>query len=598
MQLLLSLQNYCGQENFAGNTHLKVVPLNWVQSYPEYATDGHNFNTGIVLKPGKQWLIMPCVSDSIDFRERERDTKHGPTVVPVISGFIANDTPNIAAVMNSMRGYEWIAILQYKTGESKVIGHPDAPARFTSSFINGRRLSDNKGYDIEFYSASDAKSFFIESPEIQPQGCAPATWRLVDSDNNELSTGTINSGEEDDIPAPDTTLEINGVNEGEALAGSTIEIQLTDGVDPVTPVSVNRVGNTWTAELPAAPTGWVRNPDWLPLPEITAADNRFVGLFLVFENEYNQTTMQITSGAANIDWGDGASDVSNGAVQTKVYDYATIVSPVKQYYDGRNYKQVIIDVTTTGVGSVSLFFIDRNNGINNGGCNNYGDISCSFSSASALSAQRYLLICERLWFYKNGGGSPTQPLVNLRRCRSFNFDFTNINGFQLGGRFFGNIDVFPDINAPNISLDNSFRDSSIREFGIINATGNATLNSTWLNSYDLEKLPNVQCDSVTNMNNACNGCSKLVEANFYNCGNVSLTASIFNGCRSLSKLTLQGIIVGFSIANCNLTETALNDLFTSLGTASGSQTIIVTGNPGAATCDTSIATGKGFTVTT
>ena len=53
---------------------------------------------------------------------------------------------------------------------------------------------------------------------------------------------------------------------------------------------------------------------------------------------------------------------------------------------------------------------------------------------------------------------------------------------------------------------------------------------------------------------------------------------------------------GFSIANSQLSATSLNDLFTSLGTASGSQTITVTGNPGAPTCNTSIATSKGFTV--
>ena len=37
-------------------------------------------------------------------------------------------------------------------------------------------------------------------------------------------------------------------------------------------------------------------------------------------------------------------------------------------------------------------------------------------------------------------------------------------------------------------------------------------------------------------------------------------------------------------------------MFTSLGTASGSQTITITGNPGSATCNTFIATSKGYTV--
>jgi hypothetical protein len=52
-------------------------------------------------------------------------------------------------------------------------------------------------------------------------------------------------------PCPDTDLEINGTPEGSFTAGSTIDLQLTDGVNPVTPVSVGRVGDTVTVEVPA-----------------------------------------------------------------------------------------------------------------------------------------------------------------------------------------------------------------------------------------------------------------------------------------------------------------------------------------------------------
>jgi hypothetical protein len=50
-------------------------------------------------------------------------------------------------------------------------------------------------------------------------------------------------------PCPDTDLEINGTPEGSFTAGSTIDLQLTDGVNPVNPVSVGRVGNTVTVEV-------------------------------------------------------------------------------------------------------------------------------------------------------------------------------------------------------------------------------------------------------------------------------------------------------------------------------------------------------------
>jgi hypothetical protein len=52
-------------------------------------------------------------------------------------------------------------------------------------------------------------------------------------------------------PCPDTDLEINGTPEGSFTAGSTIDLQLTDGVNPVTPDAVSVVGNTVTIEVPA-----------------------------------------------------------------------------------------------------------------------------------------------------------------------------------------------------------------------------------------------------------------------------------------------------------------------------------------------------------
>jgi hypothetical protein len=57
---------------------------------------------------------------------------------------------------------------------------------------------------------------------------------------------------------PSVDLEINNVNEGTFAAGSTVDVQLTDGTDPVTPDSVSLVGNTLTVAVPSggvAPVG-------------------------------------------------------------------------------------------------------------------------------------------------------------------------------------------------------------------------------------------------------------------------------------------------------------------------------------------------------
>lgn len=49
---------------------------------------------------------------------------------------------------------------------------------------------------------------------------------------------------------PDSQVNVNSVNEGNVVSVKTIDINITDGVDPVTPTDVTIVGNTVTVEVP------------------------------------------------------------------------------------------------------------------------------------------------------------------------------------------------------------------------------------------------------------------------------------------------------------------------------------------------------------
>ena len=71
---------------------------------------------------------------------------------------------------------------------------------------------------------------------------------------------------------------------------------------------------------------------------------------------------------------------------------------------------------------------------------------------------------------------------------------------------------------------------------------------------------------------------------------------MFGGCPSLQSVVLTGLTRGVSVASASLSSTALDALYTSLGTAAGSQTITVSGNYGTTGDDPSIATSKGWTV--
>jgi hypothetical protein len=200
---LESIQNYCAKENFSGNTHIQCVPIQWVESFPDFAKDGHNFSTQITLKAGKVWLLFPCAHDSIDFDEKENPTSQGNLTYPVIKGFVPNDTPSISSVLNSAKSNEWIVILYYKTGEAKVIGSLDVPARFKSSFANKGSLNSGKGYNIEFFSVSPAKSFFVqELPDPNNVGCAP----VIITNSSNSYTEIVPSG--GSLTLPDNTFNI------------------------------------------------------------------------------------------------------------------------------------------------------------------------------------------------------------------------------------------------------------------------------------------------------------------------------------------------------------------------------------------------------
>ena len=67
---------------------------------------------------------------------------------------------------------------------------------------------------------------------------------------------------------------------------------------------------------------------------------------------------------------------------------------------------------------------------------------------------------------------------------------------------------------------------------------------------------------------------------------------------SLESLILTGLVKGGITAKDGRMNTAALDAFmTSIGTANGSQTLNISGHPGSQTCDPSIATDKGWTIT-
>ena len=82
----------------------------------------------------------------------------------------------------------------------------------------------------------------------------------IDDSNIQNSDGSYNVDvkAEDSLVLPDSQINVNGNNEGDVVSVKTIDVNITDGTNPVTPDAVSLVGNTLTIEVPSggvAPVG-------------------------------------------------------------------------------------------------------------------------------------------------------------------------------------------------------------------------------------------------------------------------------------------------------------------------------------------------------
>jgi surface protein len=134
---------------------------------------------------------------------------------------------------------------------------------------------------------------------------------------------------------------------------------------------------------------------------------------------------------------------------------------------------------------------------------------------------------------------------------------------------------------------------------LFNTAAVTDMSSMFQNCAVLQSIPLFNTVSVTNMARIFQNCTALQIVPLLNTAAIissSNSSFIFYSCRSLCKGRTNGIMFSISYDSCKLSTAALNDIFTGLGTASGSRNVVISNNPGAATCDRSIATAKGWTV--
>ena len=158
----------------------------------------------------------------------------------------------------------------------------------------------------------------------------------------------------------------------------------------------------------------------------------------------------------------------------------------------------------------------------------------------------------------------------------------------------------PSFDTANvITMNATFRDcSSLQSVPLFNTSQVGNMASMFQNCFSLQSVPAFTTSAVTSMTNMFNGCSSLSIIPPFNTAALTNTGTgfMFLSCSSLCSGRTNGLTRSINYGNCKLSAAALNDVFSGLGAGISSPTITIANNPGAATCNRAIATGKLWTV--
>lgn len=388
---------------------------------------------------------------------------------------------------------------------------------------------------------------------------------------------------------------------------------------------------------PPPSQNWTRPTDWIPIPDLTSSDERLYGVLAVFENEYNSFAFIITNGAANVDFGDGNSVVSNGAAQVHVYNYATLAGPVNVAPDGRNYKQVLVDITRVG-GAIVAVDLRTFSTVARDTTNNFLDINASLpncnnfpiSVAAGAAAGRTMPLLQRVRVHNLAAGysAVTNFVRYLYGLRVLELPWGQFSG-SLSGLLatpYHRIDPIGDITTPATNLSLSLQNltsvgnltansattiQSAFERGYLQSIGTVTANictvatNAFANTFLLTGRVNLVLPNVQSVNNMFLG-SSVSEVIFSECGAITNTTNMFFLAVNINNVVMPNLTRGVSFVNTPMGNYGMGNFANSIGTASGAQTMTVTGTPYgallAASDPTALAislvmTGKGFTVT-
>ena len=136
-----------GAWNPGGGRWIEMVPAAWVASYSRSNVDAA---PTVILQPGRQWLLIYCSQETLQYREEAAKTDNGDLYSIELKGFSPADDRAKRSALQSVFVYEKMLVrFCDNAGTIRLAGTPTESISLTYTLSTGAAVADKRGYDLD-----------------------------------------------------------------------------------------------------------------------------------------------------------------------------------------------------------------------------------------------------------------------------------------------------------------------------------------------------------------------------------------------------------------------------------------------------------------
>ena len=352
---------------------------------------------------------------------------------------------------------------------------------------------------------------------------------------------------------------------------------------PETPATFDLLSGVLTPNIQLVPNpdenggnGWVRPADWLAMPDISPTEEKFVGLFAVYDLPENFVAVYF-EGDYTVDWGDGfIENFNSGETAQHSFQWGETQAST---LTSSGYRQVLVSVTPQQGGHLTVLDLSASHSdiIGYAFDNSpawlelavsmpYAEsgVSIIFNGYMAGIQERYLAITQRVNLINSGGmtdlGYMLYDFGDLRSVSILNapnaesteglFDycynllevtlpsFPNVTSTRYMFDLCRSLEEVPEIDTPNSEdmVGMFYQCNSLKKISGLNTSSATIMGSMFFGCSSLTKVPEIDTSNVYLMDDMFLGCMSLQKAPEMDTSNVTNMDGMFSGCVSLPSI--------------------------------------------------------------